>query len=92
MNIAAVSAVDRRCCGELAGLPVTRRSPTAIAVSHEDSARSQPDAVPGLMAQAIQPETIRVNAKRFVSLQRDPMHGHGERENRQKLTQVIVGD
>ncbi len=58
----------------------------------EHKADSQLDAVPGLAARQIQSERVRVHAERFGGLQRNPLHGNGQRENRQKLSQAIMGD
>lgn len=56
---------------------LTRQDP----VNHEREADSQLDAVPGLAARQIQPERVRVHAERSGGLQRDPLHGHGQRED-----------
>src|SRR5262249_24390389 len=41
----------------------------------------QLDAIPRVMSRQVQPERVRVDAERLRGLKRDPLDGHGERED-----------
>ena len=80
-----------RACPHLKDSAVTRvRHPQDAPPA--DGGRSQLDAVRGLMAGQIQPERVRVDTERFGGFERDPLDGDGQREDRQQLTQTVMGD
>src|SRR6266568_154694 len=55
-------------------------------------ARSQFDMFPGVATWHVQPEGVGVRAEFLGGLERDALHSHGQREDRQQLFQSGVAD